>query len=127
VPVVDVQVAATFTSSPGVPLQANYNVTSAVAAQSLGRPLSGNVTSVEVNLLRPGEMRSPRVNILDFRFGKILRYGNTRANIALDVYNILNLDTVLSQNFTFVPGGQWLVPTEVLSARTAKITLQYEF
>jgi hypothetical protein len=127
VPRVDVQIAATFTSSPGVPLQANWNVPNAVAALSLGRPLSGNLTSVEVNLLAPGEMRSNRVNILDVRFGKILRFRETRANIALDVYNILNLDTVLSQNFTFVPGGQWLVPTEVLTARTAKITLQYEF
>ena len=127
VPRVDVQLAATFTSSPGVPLQANWNVPSAVAAQTLGRPLSGNLTSVEVNLLAPGQMRSPRVNIVDFRFGKVLRLGRDRANIAVDLYNILNLDTVLTQNFTFVPGGQWLVPTEVLSPRTAKITLQYDF
>jgi hypothetical protein len=127
VPRADVQVAFTFTSSPGVPLQANWNVPSAVAALSLGRPLSGNAPSVEVNLLAPGQMRSPRVNILDFRFGKILRFGDKRANVAVDLYNILNLDTVLNQNYTFVPGGQWLVPTEVLSPRTAKLTLQVDF
>ncbi len=72
-------------------------------------------------------MRSPRVNILDFRVGKILRFGDTRANIALDLYNALNLDTVVTQNFNFVPNGAWLVPTEVLTARTAKITVQYDF
>ncbi len=127
VPKVDVQLAATFTSSPGVPLQANWNVPTAVAALTLGRPLSGNAPNAQVNLLEPGVMRSPRVNLLDFRFGKILRLGGRRANVALDLYNALNFDTVLTQNFTFVPGGQWLVPTEVLTARTAKITLQLDF
>ena len=32
--------------------------------------------------------------MLDFRVGKILRFGSKRANIALDLYNVLNLDTV---------------------------------
>jgi hypothetical protein len=127
VPRIDVQVAATFTSSPGVPLEANWNVPNAVAAQSLGRSLAGNAPNVQVNLLAPGDMRSERVNILDVRFGKILRFGDARANIALDVHNILNLDTVLAQSFTFVPNGQWRVPTGVLTARTAKITIQYDF
>ena len=127
VPKVDVQLAATFTSSPGVPLQANWNVPTATAALTLGRPLSGNAPNAQVNLLEPGVMRSPRVNLLDVRFGKILRVGQARVNVALDVYNILNLDTALTQNFTFVPGGQWLVPTEVLTARTAKITFQLDF
>jgi hypothetical protein len=102
-------------------------VPNAVAAQSLGRNLSGNAPFAQVNLLAPGQMRSQRVNILDLRIGKLLRFGEARANIALDLYNALNLDTVLNQNFTFVPGGQWLVPTGVLTARTAKITLQYDF
>jgi hypothetical protein len=127
IPRLDVQLAATFTSSPGVPLQANWNVPSAVAALSLGRPLSGSAPFAQVNLLEPGQMRSPRVNILDVRFGKLLRFGDLRTNVAVDVYNILNLDTPLTQNFTFVPNGQWLVPTSVLTARTAKITLQVDF
>ena len=36
-------------------------------------------------------------------------------------------DTVLAYNQNFVPGGNWLVPTSVLTARTAKITVQYDF
>ncbi len=126
-PKVDVQVAATFTSSPGIPLQADWIVSNAIASQALGRSLSGNLTQITVNLLKPGEMRSDRVNILDFRFGKILRFGGTRANVALDLYNMLNLDTVLTQEFTFTPGGQWLRPTEVLTARTGKVTVQLDF
>jgi hypothetical protein len=34
---------------------------------------------------------------------------------------------VLTYNQTFVPGGNWLVPTSVLTARTAKVTVQYDF
>jgi hypothetical protein len=127
VPTIDVQVAATMTSSPGIPLEANWAVPSATAALSLGRPLAGNAPNATVNLLAPGQMRSPRVNNLDFRFGKILRFGGTRVNIAVDVYNIINFDTVLAYNQSFVPGGNWLVPTSVLTARTAKLTLQYDF
>ena len=127
VPRVDVQFGFAFTSSPGVPLQANWQVPSAIAALSLGRPLSGNAPNVQVNLLEPGQMRSSRVNILDFRAGKLLRLGEQRLNVSVDLYNMLNLDTVINQNFNYVPNGAWLVPTEVLTARTAKLTVQYDF
>jgi hypothetical protein len=124
---IDVQVASTLTSSPGVPLQANWNVPTATAALTLGRPLAGNAPNITVNLLAPGEMRSPRVNILDFRVGKVLGRGSNRMLVALDLYNALNLDTVLTFNQNYVPGGSWLIPQTVLTARTAKITVQYDF
>jgi hypothetical protein len=128
VPRIDVLVATTFQSSPGEPLAANYTVTSAEAARTLGRPLSGNATSVVVNLLAPDQMAFPRVNQLDLRVGKILRLGNGhRANIAVDLFNAPNLDTVLNYNQAFSPGGAWLVPTSVLTARTMKFTVQYDF
>ena len=127
IPKIDVQFASTLTSSPGVPLQANWAVPNAVVRQWLGRDLSGNAPNVSVNLLDPGQMSSDRVNILDFRVGKVLRYSGHRALIALDLYNALNLDTVLVQNFTYDPAGAWLVPSQVLTARTAKITVQYDF
>jgi hypothetical protein len=127
IPRIDVLVAGTFQSSPGEPLAANYVVTSAEAARTLGRPLSGNVANVTVNLLAPDQMTFPRVNQLDFRVGKILRFGSHRASVSLDLFNALNLDTVLTYNQSFVPGGAWLVPTAVLTARTAKVTVQYDF
>ena len=54
VPKIDVLVSGTFRSDQGLPLAANYVVTSAEAARSLGRPLSGNAPSVTVNLIEPG-------------------------------------------------------------------------
>ena len=66
-----------------------------IVRRSLGRPLSNSAPNVTVNLLKPDDMRSDRVNELDFRVGKILRFGRTRANVALDLLNALNLDTIL--------------------------------
>jgi hypothetical protein len=127
IPKIDVLVASTFQSTPGEPLAANWVVSSAVVAQTLGRPLANSAPNVTVNLLKPGEITYDRVNQLDFRVGKILRFNGRRANISLDLYNALNADTVLTYNQTFIPGGAWLVPTTVLTARTAKITVQYDF
>jgi len=45
----------------------------------------------------------------------------------VDMFNALNADTVLTFNQAFTPGGAWLVPTSVLTARTTKITVQYDF
>jgi hypothetical protein len=43
----------------------------------------------------------------------------------------LNSDTIIFPNQAFVPGGAWLAPTgrvdPVMTARTAKITVQYDF
>ena len=132
IPRIDVLVSGTFQSSPGSVLSANYNYTAAAISAILGRPVSGNVTNVQINLLKPGEMWGERVNQVDFRVGKRLRYGRMRSTIALDVFNLLNPDTVLSNSGTFIPGvttgsQAWLRPTDVMTARTAKITFQHDF
>ena len=123
----DVQVSATLQSSPAEPLRADWTVSSAIVAQTLGRPLSGGAANITVNLLGPDQMQSDRVNILDFRVGKVVRHGRNRALVAVDLYNVLNLDTVLTYNETYVPNGSWLIPQSVLTARTAKLTVQYDF
>ena len=127
IPKIDVLVSSTFQSGPGEPLAANWTVSNAIASQWLGRPLSGAAPNITINLLSPTDMTFPRVNQLDLRIGKILRFNGQRANVSLDLFNALNADTVLTYNQNFTPGGAWLVPTSVLTARTAKITVQYDF
>ena len=68
-----VLVSGTFRSDQGSPLAANYVVTSAEAAKTLGRPLSGNAPSVTVNLLKPGEMWGDRVNEVDLKVAKSVK------------------------------------------------------
>ena len=81
VPRVDVLVSATFQSADGPMLSANFNVPSAVAAQTLGRPLSGGQANVQVNLVEPGRLFGERINQLDLRFAKVLNFGRTRTNV----------------------------------------------
>jgi hypothetical protein len=127
VPKVDVLFSGVITSSPGVPLAANWTISSADVAKTLGRPLSGNVPNITVNLLSPGQMFSDRVNELDLRIGKVLRFGKTRLNVGVDLLNALNLSTIIVPNQAFIPNGAWLTPTSVLSARFAKLSLQLDF
>jgi hypothetical protein len=127
IPRVDVQVSGVMQSKPGPILAANYAVPAAVIAQSLGRPPSGNVTNVTINLLAPGERYGDRVNQLDFRVAKILRFSGKRAMIALDLYNALNSNPVLTYNNTFVPNGTWLQPRSILTGRLFRISAEFNF
>jgi hypothetical protein len=139
IPKIDVLLGATFQSSPAGSLSADWAITAAGAPaqwaaiqQQLGRPLSANATSITVDLLQPGELRGERVNQIDFRVGKRLRYGRMRSTLSVDMYNLLNPDTVLGNSSTFIPGittglSAWNRPTSVMTPRTVKITLQHDF
>ena len=139
VPKIDVSLSATFTSKPGIQVSgfgtpvaggafaANYTVSNAVVQPILGRPLAGSAPNITVNLIEPHSILGARVNELNMRVGKIFRIGSNRANVGVDFYNLLNAATPLSYNQAFIPGGAWLTPTGVLSARFAKLSLQLDF
>ena len=133
VPKVDVEISATFQSKPGQQLAANYNMPAAVVSQFLGRAPSGGVANVSVNLVEPGTLYGDRVNQLDLRFTKLLKFGRARTKISLDMYNSLNSAPILTYNQTFNPlvaagaTGSWLTPTSVLSARVMKIGASVDF
>ena len=127
VPKVDVLLSGTIRSDQGATLAANYTVTSAVVAQTLGRPLAGNTPNVSVNLIAPGTLYGDRVNELDFRIAKVLRFGRTRTNVGFDVFNVLNANPILTYNSAFIPNGSWLVPTSVLQARFVKFSASIDF
>ena len=128
VPKVEVQLAATWASIPGDSLRADYTLTpadqAAVAAQ-IGRPLTGAFNTV--NLIAPATLWGARTNNIDLRIGKLLRFGTTRTLVAVDIFNLLNADTVTLYNFGFVAGGSWLTPTAITPARYAKIAVQLDF
>ena len=46
-----------------------------------------------LNIVEPGKYYGDRLNAVDLRFGKILRYGRTRTQLNLDVYNLANSNT----------------------------------
>ena len=116
-----------FQSKPGAMLAANYAVPNTVIAQTLGRLPSGNVTNVTINLVKPGSMYGNRLNQLDFRVAKLLRFGRSRTTVGVDLYNVLNSSAILTYSNLFVPNGLWLQPTTVLTGRFARISAQFDF
>jgi hypothetical protein len=124
VPNVDLLLSLTWQSFDGRVRAANYTVSNAMATAALGRPLAGNAANIVVNIVKPGVQSGERLNQFDFRVGKILRMGRTRTSLNLDIYNLLNSDTVLAENFSY---GAWLQPTQLLIARFAKISATFDF
>jgi len=124
VPRLDVQVAATVQSAPGQEIAANYVANNTVVAPGLGRPLSGGQSNMTVNIVEPGTLYGDRSTQVGLRIAKILRFGGTRATASLDIYNLFNSNTVLTQNAAF---ATWLRPLSIPNPRWAKIVLQYDF
>ena len=124
IPRVDVQIAGTFQSLPGPEVVANFNVPTAVAAQTLGRPLSGGAANVTVNLIEPGSMYGDRHNQFDLRFGKVLRAGTTKTALNVDLYNAFNANPVTAENPNYAAFRR---PTAILPARFLKFAVQFDF
>jgi len=127
IPRVDIQVSGTMQSIPGANLAANFSVPTATVAQSLGRPLAGNAAFATVNLVTPGAIQGNRINQLDLRVQKVLRFSRTRVQVGVDLYNALNSSAIQTYNQTFIANGNWLTPTLILPARFAKISAQVDF
>ena len=142
IPKVDVLVSSSFRSTPAVApgggtvasngnsLSANYNVSSAILQAQTGRPLVPGLPFQTVNLLPQGHTFPDRLNSLDVRFGKILRFGRTRTNVAIDLYNAFNSNTGTAYSQTYDPvtnGARWLAPTTVLNPRFARFNVTFDF
>ncbi|PYR30934.1 MAG: hypothetical protein DMF92_07070, partial [Acidobacteria bacterium] len=135
IPKIGVQVSGSFQSVPGPLVAANFNAPNALVAPSLGRSLSGGSPNVTVNLIKQyvitpsplyavGAVYGERMNQLDLRVGKLLKIGQTRSVISLDIYNALNSNAVLTESNAYAIFRQ---PQVILLARFAKISLQFDF
>jgi hypothetical protein len=92
----------------------------------LGRLPSGGVATgtTTVNLIQPGTLYGPRFNQIDARFGKVVRLGRTRGVLSLDLYNLLNADTISQASPLY---STWLAPQAVVAPRLAKVSITYDF
>jgi hypothetical protein len=128
IPKIDVQVAGTLRSDQGQQLAANWTAPNS-ATVGLNRPFAGvGGQTIMVNLVEPGTLYGERINQIDMRFAKVLRFGRTRSTVGIDVYNLANSNAVLTHNLTFVPTtNTWLRPNSVLQARFMKVSAQVDF
>jgi hypothetical protein len=86
-----------------------------------------NDQSVTVNLLEPGVHYADRINQLDARFGKLLRFGRYRTSLAVDFLNIFNSNTGTSFQQNYGDGSGYLVPLTILNPRLARINVTVDF
>ncbi len=112
----------------GASLSANYVVSNAIIQEQLGRPLAGGAQNVTVNLLKPGELYQDRLNAVDMRFAKTLRFSGRRADIGIDLYNLFNGNTTTGYDSGFgTDGSTWLRPTAVLNPRFVRFNVTFDF
>jgi hypothetical protein len=111
------------------------NIPGVVNTSGLNRPFSsGNVVQF-LNIVEPGKSYGDRLSSIDLRFGKILRYGNTRSMINFDVYNLFNSNKteVFQRSYSAptapgaTPRSTYLDPLSIMSARFFKISAQFDF
>jgi hypothetical protein len=118
--------AGTTVATNGTSLAANYNVSAQTIQQLLGRPLAGGGLNQAVNLLLPGELYpEDRLNNIDVRIAKLLRFGGRRVDIGVDLYNLLNANTGTTFDQTFA--GSWLRPTAVKAPRFLRFNATFDF
>jgi hypothetical protein len=126
IPKIDVQVGASYQNIPGLELQANYAVPNSQIQAQLGHLPAGAVATGQttVSLIPPESTYYDRINQMDLRLGKLLRYQRYRANLSLDLYNLFNQSTVTAAAFTY---QNWLAPTNVIPPRLIKVSLTFDF
>lgn len=135
VPKIDVLISGTIQSKPYVgsnfpsvasqSIPANSVTPNALIQPSLGRPLAGGAPVTLLGLVKPGDKYGDRLNQVDLRFGKLLRFNGTRTLVALDLFNAFNTNTTdVYQTFY---GSTYLTPSSIMAARLAKISAQFDF
>jgi hypothetical protein len=152
-PKIDVLVSASMRSlevagggavaTSGLSLAANYVVPNTCDVnslpgcysiqQALGR-LPANALangSTTVNLLNPGQLYTlERTNLVDMRFAKILRFGDRRLDVGVDLYNLFNSNVTTAYQQTYEQannGALWLRPTAIAAPRLARVHLTLDF
>ena len=111
-------------SLPGTFTFTAIDATGQAVAQQIGRNLTGGPFSV--NVVTPGTFYPGRNRQLDLSFKKILRFGSQRLTGGLDIYNVMNQNTILFYNTTFIPGVTgYLTPFAYMNPRVFRLAAEY--
>jgi len=131
IPWIDVLVSPVFQYPPGPEPTANltYNSNEVIwedyaAARATAPCVINNVATVgcfygttatnttSVSLMDVGELYGEGIRLFDLKLGKNIRFGKTRLNLGLDVYNLFNSDAIISYNNTYTAyraaDGSWI-------------------
>jgi hypothetical protein len=102
------------------------DTTGQAIASQIGRTLTGGPFSVNVNT--PGTFYPGRNRQLDMTFKKIVRIGGQRLTGGLDIYNVMNENTILFYNTAFIPGVTgYLTPFAYMNPRVFRLAAEYSW
>jgi hypothetical protein len=78
-----------------------------------------------VNFISPGTLYDPRINQVDLKLAKGMKFGRARVQVTASAYNLLNTSAAMVINTTY--GTTWLQPTTVLQGRLFKLGMQLDY
>jgi hypothetical protein len=113
-----ISMSAVFQSVPGAPRTITWVV---------GRAQVPTLTlsSVTVRLSAPGESYLPRLNQLDLKFSKTVRYQRLKMQPQIGIFNVTNSATVLNANNSFGPSLNSV--TSIVDGRVVRLGVQVDF
>ena len=123
------QLSGTFMAIPGPDVDANYDVTAAIA----GRPIIGSTaaaTTIRVNLIEPNTVFLDYQKKLDLRVARNFRVDRYRIQGFADIFNVLNAGTVVRVNETYGTNpatNAWMTPLAIMEARYLRFGMQMSF
>jgi hypothetical protein len=138
IPTVDVLVSATLRSQHPEDITATWRVPNSVIAAALGRLPVGATATGNTNItLTDNEHRvyaDERRTQIDMRVAKVLRFGRTRTDVGVDIFNLLNTNYATGFNETYVfdtdntprPAG-WGTPTSIYTPRFLRLNFTVNF
>ena len=138
VPKIDVLVSGTVRSQPALPLTATWAVPNTLIQSITGRLPPGGVASGNTSFdILDNDHRlyaDNRRTQVDMRFAKILRFGKRRADIGVDLGNLLNTNYATTYENTYqysvgntAMGGTWNNPTAIYTPRFVRWNLTVDF
>jgi hypothetical protein len=126
------QLSGSYANNPPIDTTASLVATNAQVSTALGRNLAACGTRVPCNatatieLMRPKTyFQEPRVQQIDLRLTRTFRTGNFRVMPQLDLFNILNDNSV--QEIVRRYGPAWRNATTVLGPRVMKFGVKLDF
>ncbi len=138
IPKVDVLVSGTVRSQPAFERIATWQVPNTVIQSIIGRLPPGGLatgnTSIEILDNDHRLFADNRRTQIDMRFAKILRFGSRRADVGVDLGNLLNTNYATTYENTYqysagnaAMGGTWNNPTAIYTARFVRWNLTVDF
>jgi hypothetical protein len=121
----NLKVAGTYEAPFNILLSGFFRVQSGQPFPRVIQVRNLNQGTVNVYAEPVGERRLPTVTTLDLRCSKNFDLLRGRLGLSLDVFNVMNANTVLAaQNLS---GPAYMTPTALLAPRIARLGISYQF